>query len=94
MKSDEVRSDVPSVENLKDLKKVPAGINNTVGENSTGVGDSTAQAINRGNSLPAIAMPIDKKIMENPSNFYDPEETERLAESKAHTNLGNAKTME
>lgn len=70
----------------------PAGIPNNTGPDTTGVGQPTSQAINQGNSLPAIAKPVERKFIDQPTDFYDPEKAKELGEANQHSVTGGAKT--
>lgn len=71
---------------------VPAGLGNSVGKDTVGVGQPTAQAINQGNSLPAIALPIGATQGVKTADLYDPKAAKDLAESKHRNETGGAKT--
>lgn len=70
----------------------PAGLDNNTGPDTTGVGQPTMQPINQGNSLPATAIPVERKFLDQHS-FYDPEADKQLSEAKNRNNVGGAKAV-
>lgn len=72
-----------------ELNKVPPAPENTVGKDTTGVGQPSLQPVNQGQSLPQSAVPVDKKFEKD--QFHDPMKTEAGIAEKDRANRGGEK---
>jgi len=70
-------------------KVAPEPVTNR-GEDTVGVGQPSAQPVNQGQSLPAAAIPVERKFETGP--FHDPMQAERGAAEKDQENRGEKKT--
>lgn len=80
------------IENNNEEIVNPAGLNNSTGKDTVGVGQPTTQSVNQGNSLPPVAKPVERKFIDQPVDFYDPQKDKDLSEAKNHKDSGSAKT--
>lgn len=98
---DDLKDDVPGVETPEEklkrimregeINKVNPEVPNTVGPDTVGVGQPTAQPVNQGQSLPATALPVDKKFEGTTKQFYDPNAGEVATNKKNKAKRGGKK---
>lgn len=75
------------------INKTPPDTNATIGPDTTGVGQPAAQPVNQGQSLPAAAVPVEKKFEGEVDKFYDPSEVERATAEKIIGSSGGKKAV-
>ncbi|WP_407304113.1 hypothetical protein [Acinetobacter sp.] len=80
------------IEREGEINKVTPQPENTVGPDTTGVGQPVAQAVNQGQSLPQAALPVEKKFEGRSDQFYDPNAAETAEAAKARAARGGQKT--
>jgi len=61
-----------------------------LGKDTTGVGQPGLQSAQQGGSLPAVAIPVEKKFEKD--QFHDPKASENAAAEKDQANRGGKKT--
>ena len=79
------------LERESELNKVPPDVPSNIGPDTTGVGQPLAQPVNQGQSLPATAVPVEKKFEGTAEQFYDPQEAERAATDSTVAKSGGKK---
>lgn len=75
-----------------EINKVAPEPENTIGPDTTGVGQTVLQPVNQGQSLPQSAIPVDDKFDGKTEQFYDPNEAERATMLKDRASRGAVRT--
>jgi hypothetical protein len=80
------------IEREGEINKVAPEPQTNTGPDTTGVGQPSAQAVNQGQSLPAAAVPVEKKFEGTAGTFYDPNAAEVAVVNKDRATRGGQKT--
>ena len=77
------------LERESEINKVAPKPETNLGKDTTGVGQPGLQPAQQGGSLPAVAIPVEKKFEKD--QFYDPKATETAISEKDQANRGGQK---
>ena len=82
-----------NTEDAKNIKTAPTQPDTSVGKDTVGVGQPTAQAVTQGGSLPPAPVPVERSFGGQPADqFYDPMDEERANRERDARNSGAPKT--
>lgn len=86
---------IPSVEDENKVRTVPTEPKSRTGSETTGVGQPELQAVQQGESLPPIAVPVEKTLVEKSTDhLYNPIKDEIVIHRKQEIVDGGKKTTD
>jgi len=80
-------------EKLNNIRNTQPAAEDTIGRDTVGQGQPTAQKVNQEESLPPSAVPVEKNFAKT-GEFFDPMKSERAIVGKDSANNGAEKTPE